>query len=118
MSAVVDGKLRHGKAGTIARRGADGAAQGAQIASRSVAGVLAANPMPCWARRPTAKRGGRSEDRETVSNTVGLLLIWFLIASVLAFVVIVEQLARRRPNTTIGRLCKRIDDFIERLPEG
>jgi hypothetical protein len=53
-----------------------------------------------------------------VSNTAGILLIWFSIGSLLAFVVIVEQVARRRPDTTIGRLCKRIDEFIERLPEG
>jgi len=52
-----------------------------------------------------------------MSNTVGLLLIGLGIGGLVAFVIVVEYVARNFPDTRVGRICKRIDDFIQRLPE-
>ena len=52
-----------------------------------------------------------------MSNSVGLLVIGFSIALIVAFVVFVHWMARRRSDTLLGRICKAIDSFIERLPE-
>jgi hypothetical protein len=52
-----------------------------------------------------------------MTNAMGLLLLGFLIASVIGLVIIVEIVATKSPDTRIGRLCKQINDFIEKLPD-
>ena len=52
-----------------------------------------------------------------MTNATGLLLLGFLIASVIGLVIIVEIVANKSPDTRIGRLCKKINDFIEKLPD-
>jgi hypothetical protein len=52
-----------------------------------------------------------------MSNSIGLLLIGIGIALIIGFVALVDWMARNRPNTRIGRICRTIDEFIGRLPE-
>ena len=52
-----------------------------------------------------------------MSNTVGLLLIGLGIGVLVAFIILVDHVAKSFPHTKVGRICKSIDDFIQRLPE-
>jgi len=56
------------------------------------------------------------EKRCKVSNRLGLTLIGIFIGGIILFVILVQYIANNFPNTKIGQVCKRIDDFIERLP--
>jgi len=46
-----------------------------------------------------------------------LCCLGFSVALLLGLIFMIEFLASRYPNTTIGRMCKSINDFISRLPE-
>jgi len=52
-----------------------------------------------------------------MSNTVGLLLIGLGIGGLFALVILVAQVAKRYPHTKMGRICKAIDEWINRLPD-
>lgn len=52
-----------------------------------------------------------------MSNTVGLLLIGLGIGGLVVFVILVDYVANNFPDTKIGRICKAIDGFVERLPD-
>ena len=40
-----------------------------------------------------------------------------LVIALIGLVYLIEYLATRYPHTTLGRICKAIDTFIERLPD-
>jgi len=52
-----------------------------------------------------------------MSNTVGLLLIGLGLGGLFALVILVDRVAKRYPHTRIGRICKAIDDWIDKLPD-
>jgi len=53
----------------------------------------------------------------SMDNRLGLMLIGLGIALVVGFVVLVQYLAKHHPDTWIGQIAKKIDEFIDRLPE-
>ncbi|MGD8457358.1 MAG: hypothetical protein PVF83_13335 [Anaerolineales bacterium] len=52
-----------------------------------------------------------------MSNTLGLSLIALFIGGIVAFVIFVNYMAKNPPDTKIGALSKKIDKFIDNLPE-
>jgi hypothetical protein len=52
-----------------------------------------------------------------MSNTLGLVLIGLFIGGIVAFVILVDYMAKNRPDTKLGALSKKIDQFIENLPD-
>jgi hypothetical protein len=52
-----------------------------------------------------------------MSNSLGLILIGIGIALIVVFVIVVQYLAKNRPETALGRLAKKIDAFIDRMPD-
>ncbi|HEY60902.1 MAG TPA: hypothetical protein G4N92_09530 [Anaerolineae bacterium] len=52
-----------------------------------------------------------------MSNTIGLFLIATGILLIIAFVITVGYFAKNKPNTRLGKICKKIDSFIDNLPE-
>jgi hypothetical protein len=52
-----------------------------------------------------------------MSNELGLILIGLGLLSIIAFVIVVDRLAKRKPDTKWGKLAQRINAIIERLPE-
>jgi hypothetical protein len=43
--------------------------------------------------------------------------VFFAVAVLIGLVFLIEYVATHYPNTTLGRICKAIDGFIERLPD-
>jgi len=52
-----------------------------------------------------------------MNNTIGLVIIGVGIALIVGFVVSVQYMANHHPETKLGEIAKKIDDFIDRLPE-
>jgi hypothetical protein len=52
-----------------------------------------------------------------MSNSMGLFLIGLGIGLMVVFVIVVQHLAKNQPETRIGRLARKIDHFIDRLPD-
>ena len=52
-----------------------------------------------------------------MDNTLGLLLIGIGIGLIVVFVIVVQYLAKNHPGSTLGRIAKKIDDFIDRMPD-
>jgi len=52
-----------------------------------------------------------------MSNSLGLFLIGLGIGMLIVFVLAVQYLAKNRANTKIGQIARKIDQFIDRLPD-
>jgi hypothetical protein len=52
-----------------------------------------------------------------MSNTLSLLLIALVIGLIIGLVVFVQLMVNNRPDTKVGQISKKIDDFIDRLPD-
>jgi len=52
-----------------------------------------------------------------MSNSLGLFLIAVDIGLIVAFVIVVQYLAKKHPETKIGRLAQKIDHFIDNMPD-
>ncbi len=52
-----------------------------------------------------------------MDNRLGLMLIGLGIALVVGFVVLVQYLVKHHPDSRIGQIAKKIDQFIDLLPE-
>jgi hypothetical protein len=52
-----------------------------------------------------------------MSNSLGLTLIGLGIGLIVVFVIVVQHLARNHPETALGRIAKKIDAFIDRMPD-
>ncbi len=49
---------------------------------------------------------------------LGVLVgVFFAVVALISLVFLIEYIATHYPNTTIGRICKAIDRFIERIPD-
>jgi hypothetical protein len=52
-----------------------------------------------------------------MSNTFGLVLIGLFIGGIIAFVILVGYMAKNHPDTKLGQFSKKIDKFIDNLPD-
>jgi hypothetical protein len=52
-----------------------------------------------------------------MDNTLGLILIGLGIGLIVVFVIVVQYLAKNQPGTTLGRIAKKIDAFIDKMPD-
>lgn len=52
-----------------------------------------------------------------MSNTLGLTLLGLGIGLIVMFVMVVQYMTRNYPDTAIGRVCVRLDKFVDNLPD-
>ena len=52
-----------------------------------------------------------------MNNTIGLLLIGLGIGIIVGFVIFVQYMANNHPHSKVGRICHKINGFIDRLPD-
>jgi hypothetical protein len=52
-----------------------------------------------------------------MSNALGLTLIAIGIGLLIGSVIFIQYMARNYPETRIGRICVKLDKFIENLPD-
>jgi len=52
-----------------------------------------------------------------MSNALGLTILGLGIALIVGFVLLIQHLAKNHPESKLGGIAKKIDAFIDRLPE-
>jgi hypothetical protein len=52
-----------------------------------------------------------------MDNTLGLVLIGLFIGGIIVFVILVGYMAKNHPDSTLGKISKKIDQFIDNLPD-
>jgi len=52
-----------------------------------------------------------------MSNSFGLILIGLGIGVIVIFVIVVQHLAKNHPDKPMGRIAKKIDAFIDKMPD-
>jgi len=56
-------------------------------------------------------------EEDPMSNTLGLTILGLGIALIVGFVLLIQHLAKNHPESKLGEIAKKIDAFIDRLPE-